>query len=272
MNSPTADRLLRPLADSLGDDSVIVAFLTGLVDLTGQLMPKLFWAGVTLLGTRWLAIAGQQLGRRVLARVEPTLKFFLVQLIGIGIWLVGAIGALSSMGFETTSLVAILGTAGLAVGLALQNSLSHLAAGIMLIGFRPFEVGDSIESQGISGDVESIGLFSTTVVSGDNTRITIPNNNLLSNVLKNHTALGKRRIDLKVNIGDRPVVNTIEQLVAAVGAQVDLLPEPPVKAIVTHLRQDAVIVSVRAWCRSSDYDRLKAELLAQVREVLVRSN
>jgi small conductance mechanosensitive channel len=243
-------------------------FLQNLIALIFQIFPKLFWAILTLLFTRWLAKFGKYFVQKLLVHLEPTIQRFLIQAIVILIWIAGTIGALSAMGFDTTSLVAVIGAAGLAIGLALQNSLSHLAAGLLLISFRLFEVGDTIESGSISGNVESIGLFSTAVITGDNTRITIPNGNLFSGTLKNFSVLGTRRIDMKINIADRKIQPTIAQLMTIAQTHPSVLIDPSPTCIVTALRKDETIVALRPWCRADDYDRTRSDILQTVQEYL----
>jgi small conductance mechanosensitive channel len=246
-------------------------FLQKIFDLVFEIFPKIFWAILTLLFTRWLVKVGKYFSQKILIHLEPTLQRFLIQAIGIFIWIAGSIGALSAMGFDTTSLVAVIGAAGLAVGLALQSSLSHLAAGILLISFRPFEVGDAIEVASVAGQVESIGLFSTAIITGDNTRVTLPNGNIFSGTLKNFTVMGTRRIELKINIGDRPIQPTTQQLLAIAQAHPAMLIDPTPVCAVLHLRRDGTIVALRPWCRSTDYDRTKSDLLQRVQEWLDRS-
>jgi small conductance mechanosensitive channel len=243
-------------------------FLQKIIDLAFQVLPKAIWAILLLLLTRWLVGLSKYFCQKVLGRLEPTLQQFLAQAIGIFVWIAGGIGALSAMGFDTTSLVAVIGAAGLAVGLALQNSLSQLAAGILLVSFRPFEVGDAIETGSIAGTVETIGLFSTTVVTNDNTRITVPNASIANSTLKNFTVMGTRRIELKVNIHDRPVQATTESLIALAQSHPAVLLDPLPNCTVSHLRADGTIVVLRPWCQANDYDQTKAELLQTVQEFL----
>ena len=145
-------------------------FSKKLVELGFQIIPQLLWAIGILLITRFaIGIVGR-VTRRALSRTEPTLRKFLVQAAEITILIVGVVAALSQLGIQTTSVVAVVGAAGLAIGLAWQNTLSHFAAGVMLISLRPFEVGDAIEGTDVKGVVDSIGIFSTTVVTDDHVK------------------------------------------------------------------------------------------------------
>src|ERR687885_3067078 len=166
-------------------------FNKNLIDLGFQVGTKVLWALAILLITRYAIDLVAGITRRAFSPVEPTLRKFMVQASEILTLVVGVVAFLSALGIQAASLVAVVGAAGLAVGLALQNTLSHFAAGVMLLNQRPFEVGDFIEGpSGVKGVVDAIGIFSTTVVTPDNVKITVPNSNLFSGVLKNTTALG----------------------------------------------------------------------------------
>jgi small conductance mechanosensitive channel len=241
----------------------------GILQIGLETLPKLFWAIVLLLFTRVVADFTQQLSRQVLTKVEPTIQKFSIQMIGILTWTVGGIAALNLVGIQTTTLVAIVGAAGLAIGLALQSSLSHLAAGIMLISFRPFEVGDSIEGGGVSGKVDSIGLFSTAIVTADNTRITVPNNNLVSGTLKNFTVMGTRRLEIKVDIGDRPLRSTVQAFMQIVERHPKVLTTPkPTSQLMSLSQGEKTVVALRPWCQAEDYDGVKSELMVMIKEYL----
>lgn len=243
-----------------------------LLDMSFAIFPRVLWAIVLLVITRLMARMMQVFVNQVLTRIEPTLKHFLVQMSGILVWVVGGVATLNTLGIETTTIVAIVGATGLAIGLALQNSLSHFAAGILLISFRPFEVGDAIEGGGVAGTVVSIGLFSTAIVTGDNTRITVPNGSLFSGTLKNFTVMGTRRIDLKIDLSGRSLRTVMAELLTVVGRHPKILttPKPTVQLLGLAMR-DRTIVSVRAWCQTGEYDAVKGDLLLMVKEYLERS-
>ena len=241
-------------------------------DMSFAIFPRVLWAIVLLVITRLMARMMQMFVNQVLTRIEPTLKHFLVQMAGILVWVVGGVATLNTLGIETTTIVAIVGATGLAIGLALQSSLSHFAAGILLISFRPFEVGDSIEGGGVAGTVVSIGLFSTAIVTADNTRITVPNGSLFSGTLKNFTVMGTRRVDLKVDLGDRSLRTVMAELLTLVGRHPKVLttPKPTVQLLGLAMR-DRTMVSVRAWCQTGEYDAVKGDLLLMVKEYLEHS-
>jgi len=179
------------------------------------------------------------------------------------------IAVLSLFGIETTSLIAVLGAAGLAVGLALQGTLSNFASGVMLLIFRPFKVGDYVEVAGAAGSVQEIGIFSTQLRSPDNVKITIPNSAIYGQTIKNYSANDTRRNDLVIGIsyGDdiARAIETISQVLAADSRVLDD-PEPVVAA--ADLADSSVNLVVRPWCAGGDYWPLRFDLTRKIKEEL----
>jgi small conductance mechanosensitive channel len=232
------------------------------------------WAMIILMVTRWLANLSGRLTRTFLTRfrndlIQPTLQKFLAQAAGLMTWVIGLVAALNAIGIQTTTIVAVVGAAGLAVGLALQNSLSHFAAGVLLISFRPFEVGDRIEGAGVAGTVDAIGLFSTSLITVDNVKITVPNGNLFSNTLQNKTALGTRRVDLEINIGDRAIESTITTLISLIQPHPLVLDDPRTSCHVAAITpEDAIVLYLRPWCHTNHYEQVRSEVLQIAKDAL----
>lgn len=260
--------MAHPLLSATPSNTTIDLANQELINFVRQAGIPLLSAILILLVTRWAVRLGDTFSQKLLRRVEPTLQKFLLQIIRILIWFFGIVTALNVLGFQTTGLITVLGAAGLAIGLALQSSLSHIAAGLMLISFRPFEVGDSIEGGGVSGTVDAIGLFSTTIVTSDHIRITVPNSNLFSGILKNHTVLGTRRLDIRVNIGPRKLHPIMEDLLTLAEPHPKVLTHPKVTCQVVGLETQETILSLRPWCQSGDYDQVRSDLLRQIKEYL----
>lgn len=251
---------------------VASVFNQKLIDLGFQIGTKLLWALGIILLTRYAVDLVARITRRAFSPVEPTLRKFLVQAAEILTLVIGAVAFLGALGIQATSLVAVLGAAGLAIGLALQNTLSHFAAGVMLINQRPFEVGDFIEGpSGVKGVVDAIGIFSTTVVTPDNIKITVPNNNLFSGVLKNTTALGTRRVDLKIDIGDRPIEPTIILLLSLVQPHPLVLDYPKTTCHVVSISPKGTVLYLRPWCKAQAYEQVHSEVQQLVQETLQES-
>ncbi|OCR00815.1 mechanosensitive ion channel protein MscS [Oscillatoriales cyanobacterium USR001] len=247
---------------------VAIEFWKKLLDLAFQIIPQILWAiGIIVLAQFASRIIGR-FTRKALSRTEPTLRKFLVQAAEITIFIIGAVAALNKLGIQTASLVAVVGAASLAIGLAWQNTLSHFAAGVMLISLRPFEVGDFIESGGTAGIVDSIGIFSTTLVTPDHVKITIPNSQLFNGTLKNTTAMGTRRVDIEVNIGDRAISTTINQLLTVLSSHPLVLDEPEPTCLVTAISKDGTILNLRPWCAAVAYEQVRSQIQQQVKESL----
>ncbi len=243
-------------------------FSKKLVELGFQIVPQVLWAIGILLITRFAIDLAGRVTRRALSRTEPTLRKFLVQAAEIAILVVGVVAALSKLGIQTTSVVAVVGAASLAIGLAWQNTLSHFAAGVMLISLRPFEVGDAIEGGDVKGVVDSIGIFSTTVVTDDHVKIIVPNNQLFNGTLKNTTAMGTRRVDLKIDIGDRPIRPTMAELLQIVESHPLVLDNPVPTCLVAEITPDSTILSLRPWCASVAYEQVRSQIQQLVKEAM----
>jgi small conductance mechanosensitive channel len=172
-------------------------------DLSVQYGLKIIGALVTIIIGVWLARYLSKLVGRALEKkeVDHTLTKFFVSLIKIALIVFVIISAASQIGIETTSFVAIIGAAGLAIGFALQGSLSNFAAGIMLIIFRPFKAGDFIEGGGVSGSVQQLGIFISILHTPDNKKVFVPNSKLTSDTIINYSANDTRRVDMVFGIG-----------------------------------------------------------------------
>jgi small conductance mechanosensitive channel len=231
-----------------------------------QFFPKVVFAIAILLLTRLAVSIVRRFARPILSRAEPTLRKFLLQGALILTWVVGIVAALNALDIQTATIVTVLGAAGLAVGLALQNNLSHFASGVLLISFRPFEVGDEIEAASVAGRVDEIGLFSTTILTPDHIRITVPNSNLFSGTVKNKSAMGIRRVDLEVDIGDRPITPTIIHLMSLVQPHPLVLSEPKVTCHVASASPKGTVLYLRPWCAAEAYEQVRSEVQQMVRE------
>jgi small conductance mechanosensitive channel len=164
------------------------------------------------------------------------------------------IAALGHLGIETTSLVAIIGAAGLAIGLALQGSLANFASGVMIITFRPFKVGDFVEAGGAVGVVEGIQIFSTQMRTGDNKTIIVPNANITSNTITNYSTKDTRRVDLVFGIGyDDDIKKAKDLLHDIVSKDERILKDPETVIAVSELADSSVNFIVRPWVNAADY-------------------
>jgi small conductance mechanosensitive channel len=179
------------------------------------------------------------------------------------------IAVLNLFGIETTSLIAVFGAAGLAVGLALQGTLSNFAAGVMLLIFRPIRVGDFVEVAGQAGSVKEISIFSTIMHTGDNVRIVIPNAQVYGDTVKNYSYNDTRRIDLVMGIGySDDIGKAIEIIERVVQGDGRTLKDPAPTVAVAELADSSVNLVVRPWCEAGDYWGLRWDLTRALKEEL----
>jgi small conductance mechanosensitive channel len=207
--------------------------------------------------------------RKVMRRqeVDKTLETFVCNLVRMVLLVIVIIAAIGQIGIETTSFIAIFGAAGLAVGLALQGSLSNFAAGVLIVLFRPYRVGDFIEAAGISGVVEQVQILTTVLKTGDNKQIIVPNGQIMDSIITNYSANDTRRVDMVVGVSydddlDK-VRDTIKELIAA---EDRILDEPACTIAVSALADSSVNFVVRPWVKTSDYWGVMFDLTEAVKK------
>ncbi|HKK08988.1 MAG TPA: mechanosensitive ion channel family protein [Gemmatimonadota bacterium] len=217
--------------------------------------------------SRWVRTGVRRALER--ARTDPVLVGFLSGAAHYGVLLFVGLAVLNLFGIQTTSLVAVLGAAGFAVGLALQGTLANFSAGVMLLVFRPFSVGDFVETGGASGTVRELGLFTTRMDTPDNVRILVPNSAIFGSVIRNFTGNETRRVDLEVGIdyGD-DVAAAIAACEALLEAEARVLADPAPVVAVAALGDSSVNLMVRPWCRTEDYWPLRRDLTRGLKEAL----
>lgn len=194
--------------------------------------------------------------RRVMtrARVDSTLVGFTGSLLYLGLMTLVIITALGKLGVQTASFVAVIGAAGLAIGFALQGSLANFAAGVMLIVFRPFKVGDYVEAAGIGGVVEDIQVFATKFRTPDNKAITVPNGAISAGNITNFSTKETRRIDLVFGIGYGDDIRKARKIIQDILARDSrILADPAPAIVVAELGESSVNLAVRPWVKSADY-------------------
>ncbi len=224
---------------------------------------------------RWIAKLVIKALSKVLqrAKVDETLVKFLGNVLYVALLVVVIIAALDRLGVNTTSVLAVFATAGLAIGLALKDSLSNFAAGVMLIIFKPFRVGDFVEAGGTAGTVEEIRIFSTGMRTPDNREITVPNGQIYSGTIINVTARETRRIDLMFGIGYDDDYAKARDLVWDIIKKDDrILKDPEPVVMFMELADSSVNFAVRPWVKTSDYWIVRADLLEKVKQAFDQNN
>ena len=217
---------------------------------------------------RWLARGVSTLiGKALLHRkVDRAVVSFLSSIVYAAILIAVALIALSHLGIQTASFIAILGAAGLAVALALQGSLSNFASGVLIIVFRPFKAGDFVDVAGISGVVERIDIFQTVFKTGDNKKIFVPNSQITGGAIVNYSAEPQRRVDLTIGISYDSDLRKAKQLLEnIVAADTRILKDPASVIAVSALADSAVQLIVRSWVQSADYWQVYWDTLEQVK-------
>jgi small conductance mechanosensitive channel len=217
---------------------------------------------------RWVARLLIKMSRNLMrkSQLDQMLIDFIANILYALLLVIVVLAALDQLGVKTTSALAILGAAGLAVGLSLQNSLSNFAAGVMLIIFRPFKTGDFVEAAGIMGIVETITIFTTIMRTGDNREVVVPNGQIYSGTITNYSARDTRRIDMLFSIGYEDDIKQAKSLIETVLAQEErILPEPAPTIMVMELGASSVDLAVRPWVKSSDYWLVRSDLLENIK-------
>lgn len=209
-------------------------------------------------------------GRRS-PRVDVTLFTFMASLAKYAVMVFTLVAMLSSFGVETTSFVAVLGAMGLAIGLALQGALGHVASGIMLILFRPFRVGDSVETAGVAGVVTEISLFTTEIDTADNIKIVIPNSAIWSGVIRNLSGHATRRFAVEVGIAyTADIEAAMEVIDGVISDDPRVLKAPPPVGGVARLAETAVMLTVEVWVQTEHLVNARYDLNKRIKEAFER--
>ncbi len=253
------------------------AFLSTWFDprLVGAVM--LTWSG-RLLAALVIFLIGRMLLKALSSRattamrrvgVDDTSSRFLSNLLYMVLLVFVVLTAFWTLGVQMTSFVAILGAAGLAVGLAFKDSLSNFASGLMLVFFRPFKVGDLIEAAGVSGIVESVGIFNVVMKTPDNRVINVPNSLVYAGTITNYNAESTRRIDLTIAIGyDADIPQARSVIAAIIAAETRIARSPAPEVVVQDVLTTVVTLAVRVWVASSDYGSVRSDLLERSKRAL----
>ncbi len=234
--------------------------------------------GIKIVGAILVLIVGRfvaGLARRTVVRVmergnvDPAIVSFVRGIVYYLILIVAIVAALGKFGVETASFIAVLGAAGFAVGFALQGSLSNFAAGVLLLLFRPYKIGDYIEAAGTAGSVREMGIFTTVLTTPDNVRVMVPNGKVFGDVIKNYAAEPTRRINLVIGIGyGSSIPKATEVIMDLIKADSRILKDPEPLIAVAELADSSVNLVVRPWVNSPDYWAVRFALMKKIKETL----
>ena len=199
--------------------------------------------------------------------VDKTLETFIGNLIRTALMVVIVIAAIGAIGIQTTSFIAIFGAAGLAIGLALQGSLSNFASGVLIVLFKPYRVGDYIEAAGIAGSVEQVQILTTVLKTGDNKQIIVPNSQIMNSIITNYSANDTRRIDLVIGVSYSDDLDKVRAtLEALIADESRILQDPATLIAVSELADSSVNFIVRPWVRSGDHWSVKLDLTEAIKK------
>ncbi|MDH4071294.1 MAG: mechanosensitive ion channel [Ignavibacteria bacterium] len=225
-------------------------------DLVAVFGLRVIIAIVIIVFGRWIARWLSNIIKRVLAKreIDPMLVSFAGSFVYMALLTFAILAALSQLGVETTSFVAVIGAAGLAIGLALQGALANFAAGVLIIVFRPFRVGHFIEAAGVSGVIEEIQIFTTKMKTPDNKEVIIPNGRVMSDTITNYSAREQRRIDFVFGIGYGDNIQNAKQVIEKVfDGESRILKDPAPTIGVVELGESSVNIAARPWVSTADY-------------------
>lgn len=245
------------ISDTLNNPEAIINFGKSLL-----IAFLVFWVGRMV--ARWVS----KMAAKALTKTDndPILVNFLKNLAYYVVLAAVVIMALGQLGVQTTSLIAVMGAAGLAIGLALKDSLSNFASGVMLVMFRPFKLGDIVEVAGVMGKVQEIRIFSTIINTPDNKELIVPNGLITSDVITNLTSKGNRRVDLVIGVSYDDDIKTAKQIITdTLTAHPLILDDPGISVFLLELADSSINFAVRPWVKVEDYWTVYGDLMEQLK-------
>ncbi len=239
-----------------------------LMELASHYAPGVAAALIILIVGRWMASAGRVFVRKLLDRsnVDRTAASFLANLVSYVLWVFVLLAVLNQLGVQTASIIALLTAAALAVGLALKDSLANLAAGLLMVVTRPFELGHSIETGGVTGIVEEIHILTTRIKTFDNSVVSIPNAKILGDKVINHSITMTKRVNLVVGVAYESDLNKVRQVILdVIRGDNRILEDPQPSVTVKELAESSVNLLVRVWVKTEDQWAVSCDLLERIK-------
>ena len=230
---------------------------------------RLLYAVLIIFVGRWVVKLLLKIIKSALEKttVEETVRIFVANLLSTLLMVIIFIAAINQLGIETTSIIAMLGAAGLAIGLALQGSLANFAAGILIVIFRPYKVGDYIEAGSAAGTVLDIQIFSTVLKTPDNKVVVVPNGTIMDSSIINYTGQETRRVDIIASCGYDDDIDKVKDILNDILDQDErILEEPEPRIAVSELADNSINFIVRPWVKSSDVLSVKYSILEQIKK------
>jgi small conductance mechanosensitive channel len=240
-----------------------------ILEIIGAYTFSLIMALLIFLIGKWITNRIVSVLGRILRKVkgmDETLIRFLENIVYYALIIVVILTALGKLGVETTSFLAILGAAGLAIGLALKDSLGNFASGVMIILFKPFKVGDSVTAGGATGTVKEVGIFSSIFTTPDNQKIIVPNGAITKGSITNINAYDTRRIDLVIGVDYKDDIRKAKEvLTTVINSHEKVLKDKPIGIVVSELAESSVNFTINVWVKTSDFSEVKFYLLENIK-------
>ncbi|EDQ01786.1 mechanosensitive ion channel family protein [Shewanella benthica] len=253
--------------------------LEGLIEQAPELIVtygmKIIFAIVIFIIGKYCAGLAKKLSSKLMTKrkVDPTVVSFVSNMAWSLVFVFTIVATLGQIGVQTASLVAVIGAAGLAIGLALQGSLSNFASGVLMVMFRPCRVGDYVEAAGIAGTVNEITIFSTKLLTPDNKLIVVPNSAMMDGTITNYSAMETRRVDFVIGVSyDADLLETKKVLTRVIENNQYVLKDPVCTIALSELADSSVNFVVRPWVKGSDYWPAYFEILEQIKLALDEAN
>jgi small conductance mechanosensitive channel len=257
-----------PITEKLTEkQQKIEGYLDHLYSTAIELAPKVLWALTVLIVGLWIINRVAVLADKAMKKKELdiSLRTFVKSLVSIGLKIILIVTVVGMLGIGTTSFAAILGAAGLAIGLALQGSLSNFAGGVLILIFKPFKVGDTIEAQSYLGEVKEIQIFNTILLTGDHKTIILPNGPLSNGVIVNNTRFGSLRLDIALAINNNNSIEKANEIIMSVlNANPKVLKDPLPGIFIGKVADGSVNINVKPFCHPDDTGILTSELYRQI--------
>ncbi len=247
-------------------------------DLTSLVVPAAKNLIVALLvfviGFKVINILSKYLkNRKGLKNADPSASTFIVSFITISLKVLVIVSVVAILGVPMSSIVALVASAGVAVGLAVQGALSNLVGGVMILLFRPFKVGDYVEAQGVSGTVQEISVIYTSLLTPDNKFITVPNGTLTNSVITNYSTEKLRRVDIDISTNYNVNIEMVKNLlIKTANENSNVIDEPAPEVVIVNCGESSVNFALRVWCENAEYWNVKNGLTERVRLVFVEND
>lgn len=261
----TSQKIKEEMISKVG---LIEEYTHKIIEWAKVFIPQLIFAIIVLIVGLWLIKKVSQIANKGMERrnIDISLRTFLKSLIGIGLKIILYILVAGMIGVQTTSFVAILGAAGLAIGLALQGSLSNFAGGVLILVFKPYKVGDTIEAMNQKGEVKEIQIFNTILLTGDHRTIILPNGAVSNGFIVNHTKFGSLRADIEVNVASHHSIEEVKTILEEVIKNEPRVLELPAPSVTFLSYVDGgYVLSVKAFAVPKEAGPMKNELLAKIK-------